>query len=529
MKSNLFFSGCFFLCFVVQIFAQDPYPDFPPANVTAEQDRDQMLWQLGLSFPQLPDKVTHYNATILPKLRFEGSDVSFKPKEESNPDGIWTWATGTSSTSQDDFCDVVTVARAEDGLWNNYIQSWEPGGEYFTGSQFYQPLALHDLNGITAENWHIRRNQIFEEVKKIWGTVPPAANNLKITWEVGDTLMDTADNGIPYKQYTLTGIIDTSLYPAVRDIPKLVGILRIPAHSKGKVPIIITFAWNFGARHPASIEEEVWNNFSPLGIGTLAFDYTQLQPDNGKYLTGYLIGLVNRGNWRKPYDWGTLVAWSWGVSRFIDYFESDANKDVDASKIGLTGHSRLGKATLVTMAYEPRISISFPSSSGSLGVVQSRRHWGQDLSNSLWDQEYHWMAGNFMSYMGVDSSSSDGYMPRKVVRMKVDGESLLALCAPRPIFIGSGDFVGDSWVDPYGQYLSCVAASSVYELLGEKGIVMKDSMLWDDKKIPMPLTDKAYLDGDIGYRRHRGGHVASPNYPAFADFINKYWNSNVEY
>ena len=246
MKTNLFFSGCFFLCFVTRIFSQNPYPDFPPANVTAEQDRDQMLWQLGLSFPQLPDKVTHYNATILPKLRFEGSDVSFKPKEESNPEGIWTWATGTSSTSQDDFCDVVTVARAEDGLWNNYIQSWEPGGSYFTGSQFYQPLALHDLNGITVENWHIRRNQIFEEVKKIWGTVPPAANNLKITWEVGDTLMDTADNGIPYKQYTLTGIIDTSLYPAVRDIPKLVGIFRIPAHSKGTDTSIKTFAWKFG-------------------------------------------------------------------------------------------------------------------------------------------------------------------------------------------------------------------------------------------------------------------------------------------
>lgn len=64
----------------------------------------------------------------------------------------------------------------------------------------------------------------------------------------------------------------------------------------------------------------------------MAFDYAQLQPDNGKYLTSYLIGLVNRGNWRKPYDWGTLVAWSWGVSRFIDYFESGVNSDVDPSK-----------------------------------------------------------------------------------------------------------------------------------------------------------------------------------------------------
>jgi len=169
MKTNLFFSGCVFLCFVVQIFAQGPYPDFPPANVTAEQDRDQMLWQLGLSFPPLPDKATHYRELILPKLIFWGSDVSFKPKDESNPEGIWTWATGTSSTSTNNFCNVVTVARSEDGLWNNYIQSWEPGGEYFTGSQFYQPLALHDLNGITAENWYIRRKQIYEEVKKNMG------------------------------------------------------------------------------------------------------------------------------------------------------------------------------------------------------------------------------------------------------------------------------------------------------------------------------------------------------------------------
>lgn len=216
-----------------------------------------MLWQLGLSFPQLPDKATHYRELILSKLIFWGNDVSFKPIDESNPEGIWTWATGTSSTSKNNFCNVVTVARSEDGLWNNYIQSWEPGGEYFTGSQFYQPLALHDLNGITAENWYIRRKQIYEEVKKIWGTVPSDANNLKITWNVGDVVIDTTNNNIPYKQYTITGIIDTSLSPNVRDIPKLVGILRIPAHSKGKVPIIITFAWNFGARHPASIEEDV--------------------------------------------------------------------------------------------------------------------------------------------------------------------------------------------------------------------------------------------------------------------------------
>ncbi|MDR2802230.1 MAG: hypothetical protein LBB31_03325, partial [Prevotellaceae bacterium] len=137
---------------------------------------------------------------------------------------------------------------------------------------------------------------------------------------------------------------------------------------------------------------------------------------------------------------------------------------------------------------------------------------------------YHWLAGNALSYVGVDESSADGYLPRKIIHMPVDAESLVALCAPRPIFIGGGvSEQGEAWTDPYGQYLTAAAASPVYELLGKKGLVMEDVMDYNGKKIPMPVTDKAYLSGDIGYRRHHEGHVAAPNYPAFKEFMWKYW------
>jgi hypothetical protein len=269
-------------------------------------------------------------------------------------------------------------------------------------------------------------------------------------------------------------------------------------------------------------DESLWDAMAPEGIGVVYFHPGALQPDNGENLTNYLIGLVNRGAWRKPGDWGALVAWSWGVSRFIDFFGQD-KVPVDAKKVAITGHSRYGKAALVAMAYDTRILTAFPSSSGAMGVAQSRRHWGEDLENCVWDTEYHWLAGNAMRYAGVDESSTDGYMPRKVLRMPVDAESLVALCAPRPIFIGSGDVAkGEAWADPYGMYLTAVAAGPVYELLGKKGVVMNDVMEYNGKKIPMPVTDKDYLSGDIGYRRHHGGHEAAPNYPAFKTFMLKY-------
>jgi (4-O-methyl)-D-glucuronate---lignin esterase len=180
------------------------------------------------------------------------------------------------------------------------------------------------------------------------------------------------------------------------------------------------------------------------GWGIAAFNPTTLQPDNGAGLTSYLIGLVNQGRWRKLDDWGTLVAYAWGVGRLIDYYETVPERD--ATKIGLMGHSRWGKATMVAMAYEKRIAMGFPGAGGTLGAKQFRRHWGQDLSSINNPNEYHWMAGNAFTFMGPLREGS--YLPQKVELLPVDGESLIALAAPRPVYVNGG--TTDTWSDAPG-------------------------------------------------------------------------------
>lgn len=177
-----------------------------------------------------------------------------------------------------------------------------------------------------------------------------------------------------YIEKQITGDIDVSRYPEVRNKPVISAILRTPAAATGPVPVLVVFG-GFG-----NSVDRYWEIASPHGWGVCSFDPNALQPDNGTGLTSYLIGLVNKGNWRKPGDWGSIVAWSWGISRLMDYFETD--NDVNEKTIGLTGHSRYGKATLVTLAYEPHLAIGFPSDGGSLGTKMNRRHWGQDLENS---------------------------------------------------------------------------------------------------------------------------------------------------
>ena len=150
---------------------------------------------------------------------------------------------------------------------------------------------------------------------------------------------------------------------------------------------------------------------------------TSIQADNGAGLTKGIIGLCNKGQPRKVDDWGALRAWAWGASRALDYFETD--KAVDAKQVGIEGLSRYGKAAIVTMAYDERFAIGFIGSSGEGGVKLHRRNFGELVENVASSGEYHWMAGNFLKYAG----------PLKWDDLPVDSHELVALCAPRPVFI----------------------------------------------------------------------------------------------
>ena len=183
-----------------------------------------------------------------------------------------------------------------------------------------------------------------------------------------------------------------------------------------------------------------------------------MQADKGDGLQEGIIGLVNKGQPRKLDDWGALRAWAWGASRCLDYFETD--KSVDAKQVGITGHSRYGKASLVAMAYDPRFAIAYISSSGAGGAELYRRNFGEQMGNLAGTGEYHWFAGNFIKYDG----------PLVPKDLPVDSHELIALCAPRPVFIGGGATQGDGWADAKGTFLAAVGAGPVYKLLGKKPV-----------------------------------------------------------
>ena len=123
-----------------------------------------------------------------------------------------------------------------------------------------------------------------------------------------------------------------------------------------------------------------------------------IQADYGAGISEGIIGLTNKGETRAPEQWGALRAWAWGASRAIDYYETDP--DIDASRLGIEGLSRYGKAAVVALAYEPRFAIGFIGSSGAGGTKLLRRNLGEQVENLASSGEYHWFAGNFIKYAG---------------------------------------------------------------------------------------------------------------------------------
>ncbi|HVP10944.1 MAG TPA: acetylxylan esterase, partial [Phycisphaerae bacterium] len=315
---------------------------------------------------------------------------------------------------------------------------------------------------------------------------------------------------IPVITKKLVGHVDNSADP---DITVDIGLtLTTPAKATGPVPVMLQFGFVFGGarggRGPAGLPPAAgrgpagptWQQqVLAKGWGYAVLATTSIQADNGEGLTKGIIGLVNKGQPRKADDWGTLRAWAWGASRALDYFETD--KAVDARRVGLEGHSRFGKATIVAMAYDQRFAIAYVSSSGEGGAKLHRRNWGEIIENVTGLSEYHWMAGNFLKYGG----------PLNWNDLPVDSHELIALCAPRPVFLSAGATEGDGWVDAKGTFLAGVAAGPVYRLLGKKDLGTSE----------FPPIETALVDGDLAFRQHSAGHTDAPNWPAFLTFAGR--------
>ncbi|MGB7547497.1 MAG: acetylxylan esterase [Terracidiphilus sp.] len=372
------------------------------------------------------------------------------------------------------------------------------------------PLLLEDGKRVTTAKmwWTERRPQIVELFNRdIYGVVP--ARLPKVTWEVVSVKREK-NGDVPVITKTLVGHVDNAADPKIAVNIDLT--LSTPADAKGPVPVIMElgFSKEFMAmlmkRFPQFAKMAgpgpTWQQqVLARGWGYAEYVPTSVQPDNGAGLTEGIIGLANKGRPRSLDDWGALRAWAWGASRALDYFETD--KDVDAKQVGIEGHSRYGKASLVAMAYDQRFAIGYISSSGEAGAKLYRHIFGEEIGNVAGAQEFHWMAGSFLKYAG----------PLNAGDLPVDNHELIALVALRPVFISGGATNGDGWADAKGMFLAAVGAGPVYRLLGKKDLGTEE----------FPAMGTGLTSGELGFRQHPYGHTPAPNWPAFLEFAGRHF------
>ena len=358
---------------------------------------------------------------------------------------------------------------------------------------------------VTADDWwQERRPQIVEHFEReIYGRVPDDAPQVR--WTIDSTEPGTL-GGRPVTRYALTGHAEPV---------RMAATLTVPEAADGPVPAVLqlTVGPEFLARLRERFTEEQLAAFRgpgppwqeqviERGWAAVELVATSVQADDGDGLAAGVIGLGNGGAPRDPDDWGALRAWAWGASRVLDFLEGFG--DVDASRVAIQGHSRYGKAALVAMAFDPRFATGFISSSGEGGAKLWRRNYGEQIGNIAGSGEYHWVAGNFLKYAG----------PLTANDLPVDAHQLIALCAPRPVFISSGTD-GDQWVDPRGMFLAAVHAGPVYRLLGRRDLGTAD----------YPAIGTALTHGEIAWRQHELGHTPGPNWRFFLDFAARYFDN----
>jgi hypothetical protein len=231
------------------------------------------------------------------------------------------------------------------------------------------------------------------------------------------------------------------------------------------------------------------------GWGYATVGYNDIQPDKENAFDQGVIGAT--GKTPGDDEWGDVSAWSWGVSRIIDYFTTDPA--IDARKIALHGHSRIGKTALWASALDTRVAAVYASCPGEMGAALSRRDYGETVDDMAQRFPY-WFDRNFQKWVG------------KWNEMPVDAHTLIALSAPRPVFVTGGS--DDQWADPVGEFKALVAAGPVYRLLDRKDLGTST----------LPPLDTPVISGDLGWYYHKGPHAATAeDWKVFLQFLDKYF------
>jgi hypothetical protein len=409
--------------------------------------------------------------------------------------------------------------------------------------------------------WDQRRPEIAEAFEReVYGRIPEDLP--EVSWEVVVSEREYL-GWTPVNAKKLIGHVDNSGYPHIEvDISMVV---VTPANAQGPVPVLMMFGQpslpapvqpsrddfeklNQAMKRILAEDPEIrellekYPAYDPLvrpqgvtpsgfhrpdfeepprthqliaaGWGYALIDPSSIQADNAEGLTcGGIIALANKGQPRKPDDWGALRAWAWGAARGLDYLETDPS--IDTGNVGIEGVSRYGKAALVTLAFEERFAFGLIGSSGKGGTTLHRRNFGEAVEN-LTGWGYHWMAGNYLKY----GASAGEYGPMDASDLPVDSHQLIAMCAPRLAFISYGiPEKGDAhWLDHRGSYMAAVAAGPVYKLLGAGDLGVSHDYLNER----MPPVNEGLLEGSLAWRQHDGGHTDAPNLKHFIEWVNKH-------
>jgi hypothetical protein len=460
-----FITACLGLCIANSVFAQSAatQPDAGAAIRWRAADYQRML-----NLPHL---------TLPANLPPAAEDPNRPANTRQLANGRWTDSAGNQ------------VSRSLWGTWSNYDEA--KANPY----PLPDPLVLKNGRPVTDERtwWDQRRPEILADFQnEVYGKIPD--NTPAVSWEV--VSFDSKGLGGRAVVKKVVGHIDNSAYPAAG--PSIQLTMYVPVGATGPVPFMVNVSGTIGARRGPATQPGGLMDVLGQGWGYATFDTAAVQADNAQGLASGIIGLMSKGQPRKPDDWGVLAAWSWGLSRTIDYLETD--KAVDAKHLGVEGHSRWGKAALLAAAYDTRWAACYASCSGEGGAKLSRRNWGETLDNVAGTGEYYWMAGNFIKYGGHWND------------LPVDSHELMALVAPRALFITGGTL--DRWADPHGEFLAAVAAGPVYRLLG-KG---------DLGTAQMPAPDVELIAGSIAFRYHAGGHTDTLDWPTFVKFARREFN-----